>query len=127
MWPTVTYQDLVDRWRLLTEDEQSVATYRIRDAENEIQLQLRARGLDVPPAGDVLWSDMYVRIVVDMVRRYMLNPEAWATETEGIDDYNYTQRRDSSVAAGLLYVSDDELEKLMPRRRRGAFTIAGAR
>lgn len=125
MWPVVTVDELVKRWRPLTEAEETVATARIADAEAEIQIRLREMGVTVPPT-DELWVLVYRRTVAEAVRRYMINPDAWLEETERIDDYGVTKRRDSAVSAGLLYITDDEIAGLLPstrRRRRGAFNI----
>lgn len=126
MWPEVTVEELVKRWRPLTDAEETVATARIADAVAEIQIRLRELGVTEPPAGDDLWVSVYTRTVVEAVRRYMINPDAWLEETERIDDYGVTKRRDSAVSAGLLYITDAEIAGLLPstrRRRRGAFNI----
>jgi len=122
-WPTVAPADIASRWRPLTPDETTVAETRILDATAELQMQLRMRGV-LEPLDDEPWQRLYVRTVADMVRRYLMNPEAWLEETTRLDDWSETRRRDSAVSAGLIYVSDDELDKLVPgmRRKRGAFT-----
>ncbi len=124
MWPTVTTDDVANRWRPLSPAEAVVATARISDAEDELQYQLSLRGM-TQPLTDARWVRRYKRTVSDMVRRYLLNPEAWLSESVQIDDYMKTRRRDSAVSAGLLYVTDEEVDTLLPkpRRRRGAFTI----
>lgn len=125
MWPVVSVSEVEDRWRLLSDAEKTVATARIADAEAEVQMKLRNYGITAPPEGDALWVKAYVRVVAEMVRRYLLNPESWLEETEKLDDYSATRRRDSAVSAGSLYVSDDEIASLLPFgwRRRGAFSI----
>ncbi len=124
MWPVVQVSDLEARWRPLTESESTVATARLSDAEADVQLHLQERGL-VDPPNDPAWVTTYVRTVVEMVRRYMLNPEGWLEETERLDDWSETKRRDSAVSTGALYVSVEEIERLLPRnrRRRGAFSV----
>lgn len=124
MWPPVDVEALVSRWRPLTQEEQTVAEARIEDAEAEVQYQLQQRGVLDPPA-DTLWVKLYTSTVVEMVRRFMLNPDGWVEETERLDDWSETKRRGTAVASGALYISDVELAKLVPanRRRRGAFSI----
>lgn len=124
MWPPVTVADLTSRWRELTAEERPVAEKRLEDAEAEVQYQLQQRGVVEPPT-DPLWQKLYVSTVVEMVRRYLVNTEGWLEESEAIDDYRLTRRRDSAMSAGAVYVSDAEIEKLVPRKRRerGAFTI----
>lgn len=125
MWPTVTVGDVEKRWRPLSDAEKIVAEARIEDATTELQYRLREQGVN-EASPDELWQLIYTRTVADMVHRYLLNPEAWSTVTEAIDDWSQTKRRDSTVASGLLYVTDEEIAKLIPlgmRRRRGAFSV----
>lgn len=122
MWPTVGVKDLADRWRPLTESEATVAAERLGDAEAELVLQLRARGITAPVETEE-WIRVYISTVVEMVRRHLMNPEGWLTESVAIDDYRRDRRRDSAGSAGLVYVTDAEIAKLIPRRRRSAFTI----
>ncbi|WP_345750107.1 hypothetical protein [Microbacterium rhizophilus] len=132
-WPTVQASDIADRWRPLTEAEQAVAAKRIEDVEAELQDELRLRGVDgtpgIPPLASPdavdAWESRYRVTIVDAVRRYLINPDGWLEEREAIDDYDRTRRRDKSVSGGLVYLSDDEIDKLVPRRRRkrGAFSI----
>lgn len=130
MWPVTKASDLESRWRLLTEAEKKVAATRIGDAEAELRSQLRLRGLTEPPSFDDVqsrldWDRRYQSVVVEMVRRYMQNPDGWSSESETGDDYSYTNRRDGGAATGALYTTEDEVSRLVPetRPRRGAFTI----
>jgi hypothetical protein len=136
-WPTVTSKDISDRWRALTGEEEAVASTRIGDVEAELRDELRLRGVyetpGVPPLADAEavadWERRFRSTVVDAVRRYLINPDGWLQEEEreAVDDYDRTlsRRRDSSVSAGLVYLTEAEIDKLVPRtrRRRGAFSI----
>lgn len=126
MFPPVTTDEIADRWRPLTDAEQIVAEKRITDAEALLQNELRLRGiLSQPDPIDPVWMQLYIRVIADIVKRYLINPDAWLEERDAIDDYDRTRRRDAAVSAGLLYVMPDEVDQLIPRRRpRGAFTIA---
>ena len=121
-WPDVTASDIADRWRPLTDAEQTVAEKRIGDAEAELIMQLGLRGVTEPPAGEQ-WEQVYVATVAEMVRRFLMNPEGWLQESVAIDDFRRDRRRDSVASSGLVYVTEGELAKLLPRRRRGAFSI----
>lgn len=130
MWPVTTLTDLENRWRLLTDAEEDVAGTRIGDAEAELRAQLRLRGITAPPTFTVTqdaedWERRYQATVVEMVRRYMQNPEGWSSQSETGDDYSYTNRRDGGAATGALYATDEEVSRLIPeaRVRRGAFSI----
>lgn len=121
-WPDVVASDIEERWRPLTEAETAVAETRIGDAEAELIMQLGLRGI-TEPVGTQHWEAVYVSTVVEMVRRYLLNPDGWSSESVAIDDYREDRRRDKSAPTGAIYVTEAELSKLLPRRRRGAFTI----
>lgn len=121
-WPDVAAGDIAERWRPLTEAETAVAETRIGDAEAELIMQLGLRGI-TEPVGSDRWEAVYVSTVVEMVRRYLLNPDGWSSESVAIDDYREDRRRDKAAPTGAIYVTDSELAKLLPRRRRGAFTI----
>lgn len=134
-WPEVVAQDVADQWRPLTSEEYATATARLPGAEAELRMQLRLRGVDGTPSfadsddpsGRVAeWSALYVTTVVDVLRGYLVNTEGWLEETERIDDYSTTKRRDSAMSSGRMEVTDAQVEKLVPRRRRrrGAFSIA---
>jgi len=124
MWPVIQVAELESRWRPLTDAERTVAEKRLEDAAADLQLALEDRGVETPPAS-YAWEQRYVRTVVEMVRRYLLNPEGWLEETERIDDWSETKRRDAAVSTGAVYFTDLELAALIPRdnRRRGAFSI----
>lgn len=122
-WPDVDKEAIETRWRGLTDAETAIVDQRILDAEAELQYQLRLRGMLDAPVGDTTWATIYIATVAEMVRRYLINPDGWLQESEAIDDFRRDRRRDSAVSAGLLYVTDAEVDKLLFRRRRGAFTI----
>lgn len=124
MWPVVQVSDLEDRWRPLTEAEKTVAEERLADAASDLQLALEERGLESPPASDA-WQRRFIRTAVEMVRRYLLNPDGWLEETERIDDWSETKRRDGAVSTGAVFFTDAEIAALIPpgNRRRGAFSV----
>lgn len=118
-WPTVIKEDIVSRFRELESDEDAVIETMITDAQDIVEDAAESAGVPEPttPRGERTFK----RIVAAVVIRVLRNPEGYLTET--LDDYTY--RRDSAVSAGVLYVSDAEVEQLRPvaLRRRGAFTI----
>lgn len=129
-WPIVSPSDVADRWRPLTTAEESVATTRIADVEAELRRELRLYGISGSPThlpADEIdeWDRLYVSVVADVVRNSLINPEGWLEEREELDDFARTRRRDSAVSAGVGYLTDDAIAKLLPRRRprRGSFTI----
>lgn len=133
-WPEVKVDDVVEQWRALSTEETAVATKRLVSAEAELRSQLRLRGVDGTPSfADsedpseqvAEWSALYVTTVVDVLRGYLVNTEGWLEETERIDDYSTTKRRDRSMSSGRMFVAEEQVARLVPRRRRrrGAFSI----
>ena len=132
-WPPVAVKDLTDRWRPLTDEEKTVATQRIKDAESELRMELRLRGVTGIPtftgpdaAGERDdWINRYVSLVVAAVKNELKNPEGWRSEREELDDYGRTLSRGSSDKSGEIWFDDADIDSLVPRprRRRGAFTI----
>ena len=108
--------DLEDRWRPLTDTEQTVAQALLDDAWAVLQSEVP--GLDDRVTSGALASPLVIGVVAAMVLRVLRNPEGKLQER--IDDYSYT--RDSSVATGGLYVTVDEL-RLLIGVRGSAFSI----
>ena len=121
-WVPVTDSDITNRWRALTVAESSIIETLILDAQDELEDAIEGAGY-LP----IDWTDekadrRYKRTVASMVKRLLLNPEGFLSETiEG----EYSYRREEALTAGAIYVSDVELAKFRSttRRRRGAFTI----
>ena len=122
--PLAKADDVANRWRPLTPGETAIIDTLIADAQDILQDELEARGLDKTP-DDARWSRSFIRTVANMVKRVLQNPEGYLSTAFTIDDYREEYRRDSAVSAGALYVTDAEALGLMPiaRKARGAFTI----
>jgi len=122
-WPTVSPSDVAARWRPLTPAEELVATTRIAEVEAELKRELRLYGIfgsptDLPADEIAEWDLLYVGVVADVVRNSLINPEGWLEVREELDDFARTRRRDSAVSSGIGYLTDDAIERLLPRRRR---------
>lgn len=135
-WPDVTPSDVENLWRPLTDDEANVAAARIAIVEAELRSELRLHGFTGTPVAGTAgwetpeqvaeWGTLYAGIVADVVRESLRNPDGWAEETERIDDFVQTRRRDPDASNGVASViSADGVARLLPkfRRRRGAFSI----
>ena len=115
-----TVSDVEDRWRSLTAAETSVAETLLDDAWEELlsrRPNLEANLTD----GDVRERNV-VRVLAWMVRRVLMNPEAW--QDEAIDDWR--GRRHDLVSAGVLTVTTEELRSISPNRttRRSVRLVA---
>lgn len=123
-WISVEPEAISSRWRPLTPAERIIAPTLIADAQDILEEALEGRGV-IEALTDPRWRRSYARTVAVMVRRVLQNPEGYLSTAVTIDDYRREYRRDSAVSAGVLYISDLELDLLTPvaRRKRGAFTI----
>jgi Phage protein Gp19/Gp15/Gp42 len=110
--------DIENRWRALSPDEANVAEALLTDAW--AMALVRVPTLEARLADESLSTALVVAVICAMVLRVMRNPDGKVQEA--IDDYSYT--RDSSLAAGLLYLGPDELALLSPGGDSSeAFTI----
>ena len=119
--PVAVVDDLVARWRPLTDAETLTAQALLDDAWaiTNAQVPSLAGALEAGTA-----SEGAVRAAIcSMVLRVLRNPEGWVQEA--VDDWS--GRRAEALAAGVLYLSDVELAQIgaaIGQRRRGAFSIA---
>lgn len=114
-----TVADVEAVWRPLSSAEQGVAQAWLDRASALVRASVQ--NVDTRVAMDDNYRQLAAGVVVDMALRVLKNPEG--KRQESIDDYSWT--RDNSVAAGNLYLADDELSLLLGvRRRGGAFSIA---
>lgn len=107
--PTTT-ADLADRWRPLTTQETVNATAFLADAWAEL-LSRRPKIEADMTAGTVTTANV-VRVVAAMVLRVLRNPEGY--DQESIDDWS--GRRSSLVADGILRITSEELASVTPGR-----------
>lgn len=113
--PTVV-DDLESRWRPLSPSETIAATALLSDAW--ATLIGRVPLLEQRLLTGLVSTDLAVAVVSAMVLRVLRNPEG--KRQESLDDYSYT--RDQALSAGVLYVTDAEVD-LLSVRTHGAFSI----
>lgn len=68
-------------------------------------------------------AELVADIEAAVVARKAQNPEGLRSTTRSIDDGSVTKTIDQERSAGELELTDREWARLLPRRRRGAFTI----
>jgi hypothetical protein len=109
-----TTADVVARWRPLLAQEEINAQTLLDDAWRMIKRRAAKAGADIE---DLITADTsgdleaeVIRVMVMAVLRVMKNPDG--KKSESIDDYSWA--RDEAVAGGLLYISDDEMDDLIP-------------
>lgn len=116
----VTVDDLAARFRPLSDDEKIVAKALLDDAWSLAALQVP--GLNAAVGDNVANFGILTAVLSAMVLRVMRNPDG--VRQWSVDDYSET--RDSSVSAGALYLSEDELSLLgaaVGAKPRRAFSV----
>ena len=100
--------DIVARWRPLSDQETTNATAYLDDAW--WMLTTRLPNLEADIENGVVEIANVKRVICAMVIRVLRNPDGKVQET--IDDYSY--RRATLIGSGVLTVTDDELADLTP-------------
>jgi hypothetical protein len=118
----VDISDLLARWQppggaTPTQAQLNLGQALIDDAWEVIVA--RVPGVSDRLASGDLRSALVVKVVCDMVRPVMGNPDGFLEES--ID--NWTGRRDAATSTGQMVISDDDLRLLMGGVIRKSFTI----
>lgn len=100
--------DIAERWRPLTDQEQTVA-YRFLDDAWDL-LRGRRKTLEADMLAGTVTETTVIRVLSAMVMRVMRNPEGWSEEA--IDDWR--GKRAEVLASGELNVTPSELADLTP-------------
>jgi len=107
-----TIEDVENRWRPLTgqlrtnceaflDDAWWLLTDKVPDLEEQVT------------NGKIAVGNIR-RLIAHVVRRILINPEGLLEEE--IDDYR--KRRDTLVSSGRLYITQDEINELLPGTRQ---------
>ena len=98
----VSIPDLEARFRPLSDAEKTVAQAWLDDAWEEVQA--RIPNVTQRLNEGTLSEGLLRKVISAMVVRVLRNPDA--VKSWAVDDYSQT--RDAAIAAGALYLSDDE-------------------
>lgn len=109
-----TPDDITDRWRPLSDQEQTNAEAFLEDAWEELLSRRPAMEANLT-AGTVRERNV-VRVLCAAVLRVLKNPDGY--EQESVDDWS--GRRGDLTASGLLYFTDDELGSVTPTPAGGS-------
>jgi hypothetical protein len=100
--------DIAERWRPLTSQEEMVALRLLDDAWD--LLLGRRKTLEADVLAGTVTHPTIIRVLCAMVMRVMRNPEGWSEEA--IDDWR--GKRAEVLASGELNVTPTELADLTP-------------
>lgn len=116
-----TTDDVAARWHSLTAAQSSAASVLLDEASALLR-QLVGAELDDRVAADPDLAVITRGVTAAMVLRVLRNPDGKTAES--IEDYSY--RRSDATSDGSLYVSDDELSRLLSRSvpMTGAYVVS---
>jgi hypothetical protein len=106
--PLAAVGDVVAQYGQLTADEAVLTKYLLRAASKMIRQ--RVPNLDVMVTQGRLDADVVALAASAMVLRVLRNPEGLKAETTG----PFSRTFDTSAAAGLLVLTDDDMKNLTP-------------
>jgi hypothetical protein len=113
---SVTVNDLIARWRPLSNDEISKAETYISDCENALHVYAHDRGLDLDAMLEEYTprQNLYTAIVCDVVRREMtsLSDEGPATSQFSTAVNGYSISGTYLSPGGGLFIKNSELKML---------------
>ena len=129
MDPFADYTDVQAIWRTLTDDEIQTVTARVAEASQMIRDEVPlVDGLDVDERilAGTLNSATVRNVVVSMVERVVVPARFVRQSSVAVDDGSHSETIDSSVSSGEMFISSNELRRLLGRRvvgRQVAFTV----
>lgn len=118
----VTPRDVESRLmgKTFTDAETAVIEVWIEDLEADI----RARVDDLDSlAGNPIYMNKLKRVITSSIKRVLDNPRGLRQMSISIDDYVRSETVDSTASAGLLYISDEDWESLIPELVGEAFSV----
>jgi predicted polyphosphate/ATP-dependent NAD kinase len=129
MFPFADYTDVQGIWRTLTDQEIITVSARIAEASQMIRDEVPlVNGMDVDEriTAGTLNAATVKNVVVSMVERVVVPARFVRQESSTVDDGSESRTIDSSVSSGEMFISSNELRRLMGRRvvgRQVAFMV----
>lgn len=115
--PFCSPEDVAGIWRPMSTEETTQVEHLIDDASAMV-LELPAVVARIT-AGSLSAATL-ATVVKHMVARVMINPAGLRQFSTTVDDATKSGTYDATVASGRLYISDDELDRLLGRGNSGA-------
>lgn len=103
-------------WGPLTILESSVVPGLLREAS--VKLRLRVPDVDTRIVGDELRAEAAKIAVVNAVKRVLMNPEAVRQYSSTSGPYTDSKTIDAAVSSGFVYISNEDLVGLTPKRSK---------
>jgi hypothetical protein len=115
--PLAVVGDVTAQYGSMTASQESLTGWLLRVASNMVRARLPL--IDQQIRDGVVSQDMAALAVTNMVLRVLRNPEGLRSETVG----PFSRAYDTSVAAGLLVLTDSELDLLSPTGQASRPTV----
>lgn len=112
MEPFAEPSDVVAIYRALSTEETILATGLLAAAS--LKLRVRVPRVDEMAAGSELLAEVAKLAVSMAVKRVLMNPDALRQFSETTGPFSESNTVDSAVSSGALYLSDADLEGLVP-------------
>lgn len=112
--PLATIGEVANQFGSMTPAQEGLTSWLLRAASTMVRARFPL--VDANIAAGLLDPEVVSLVVVNMILRVLRNPQGLRSETVG----PFSRAYDTSVAAGLLAFSDDELGMLVITRRRSA-------
>lgn len=104
--------DVEGIYRTLSTEETALATGLLAAAS--LKLRVRVPRIDELVAGSDLLAEVAKLAVSMAVKRVLMNPDALRQYSETTGPFSESNTVDSAVSSGALYLSDADLEGLVP-------------
>lgn len=128
-FPFAEPSDVAGIWRPLTAAETATATGLIAQASAKLEALALERGIEIATyiGSDQLRVNLAKDAVANAVKRVLQNPDGVLSTSFAIDDYQQTDRRDSALSTGALYLDPADLNWIVkPRRKIGTMRMGSA-
>lgn len=112
MEPFATPADVAAIYRVLSTEETALASGLLAAAS--LKLRIRVPRIDEMVAGSELLAEVAKLAVSMAVKRVLMNPDALRQYSETTGPFSESNTVDSAVSSGALYLSDADLEGLVP-------------
>lgn len=116
----VTVNDLIERWRTLSQDEIDKATTYIGDCESALHVIATDQGVNLDEKlEDGYYATLYTAIVCDVVRREMTSSSDGPAMTQYSQSVNgYNMQGTFLSAGGGLFIKNSELKLLGLKKQK---------
>ncbi|WP_216819841.1 Gp19/Gp15/Gp42 family protein [Frondihabitans sp. 762G35] len=117
MTPFASSDDVAEVWGDLTLAEEAKVDAWIAQASTKLRVKARKRNVDID---HLVETDELAKLtakdaVVNAIKRVLMNPEGYRQKASTTGPFTESGTIDTALSTGLIYISDDDLDGLLPR------------